>query len=316
MAKRHHYVPRTYLGRFSDPEGFLRVFRKDPPHGPFRQKPEATGFERYYYSHIREDGTRDDDRFERLFSEVETDWPDIVVNLQARRTEFEKASQLIVFLGLMRVRGPAFRDTIELSMGDVSLAQLKSLDAAGRLPPPPEGFENLIDNVRVAIDPQQSLEAMARILPDIGQLLGSLSWDVLHNVTDVPFITSDNPMIYYDPKVTSARRFPYTIRPGGPVEALFPVTPRMLLRGRRSPIRPLIGHRTLLEPRRVRSYNRTIARYGYRVVFASSDAEDRTIKANLAVSPVARFDKVPGPNGSQYGIAQMVFGPRETKPKW
>jgi hypothetical protein len=36
MAKRHHYVPVTYLRNFTDASGHLLVFRKDEPERPFR----------------------------------------------------------------------------------------------------------------------------------------------------------------------------------------------------------------------------------------------------------------------------------------
>lgn len=104
MAKRHHYVPITYLRNFTDSSGKLLVFRKDEPGRPFAQRPESTGFERYYYSQIAHDGTRDDDRLEGLFSNVETPWPTIVEALLRRETMFDAAPHIITFLALMRVR--------------------------------------------------------------------------------------------------------------------------------------------------------------------------------------------------------------------
>lgn len=56
MPKRHHYVPVTYLKNFCDGSGQLQVFRKDDPARPFRQRPESTGFERYYYSQFDDEG--------------------------------------------------------------------------------------------------------------------------------------------------------------------------------------------------------------------------------------------------------------------
>jgi Protein of unknown function (DUF4238) len=316
MAKRHHYVPVTYLNQFSDSNGFLLVYRKDPPHGPFRQKPEATGFERYYYSQVADDGTRDDDKFEQLFSQVEAYWPAIIKSLAARKPSFPDAHQLIVFLGLMRVRGPAFRDAMELHLGKTLSMQMKSLDAAGKLPPPPNGFENLLEQVQIAVDPQQSLRAMAEVLPEIGRLFGSLSYDVLHNNTKFPFLTTDNPVIYYDPKASTLARLPYTVRADGHVELLFPLTPTMLLRGRTAPVRPTIGHRLLTNGRQIRAFNRVIARYGYRVVFAREEGSEKIIDANIDVSPIVRFDNVPAPGGGQFSFSQMAFGRRTIKPKW
>ena len=117
MPKRHHYVPVTYLKNFCDGSGQLQVFRKDDSARPFRQRPESTGFERYYYSQFDDEGTRDDDRLEAIFSEIETKWPTIVTALANREAMFEAAPHIITFLGLMRVRVPAFRDPAELHLG-------------------------------------------------------------------------------------------------------------------------------------------------------------------------------------------------------
>ncbi|WP_423325039.1 DUF4238 domain-containing protein [Sphingomonas sp. 4RDLI-65] len=117
MPKRHHYVPVTYLRNFADASGHLQVFRKDDPARPFRQRPESTGFERYYYSQFDDDGASDDDRLEAIFSEIETDWPAVVAALANREAMFAAAPHIITFLSLTGVRVPAFRDSAELYLG-------------------------------------------------------------------------------------------------------------------------------------------------------------------------------------------------------
>ena len=227
MPKKHHYVPVTYLRRFTDAGGLLWVYRKDDPSRPFRQRPESTGFETHYYSQLSEDGVRDDSRFEALFSEMESPWPAIVDALAARERVFPAASSIIPFLALMRVRGPAFRDAAELHLSNVVHVRAQILNDAGRLPPPPEGHEDLFAKMEIAIDPHQSLVAIADGLSTIGNFLAALSYDVLHNESGVPFLTSDNPVMYYDPSLTDRQMLPYTVRPPhGRVELLFPVTPR------------------------------------------------------------------------------------------
>ncbi len=106
MPKKHHYVPVTYLRRFTDGDGLLWVYRKDDPSRPFRQRPESTGFETHYYSQVGDDGVRDDSRLEALFSEMENPWAAIVEALADRQRVFATASSIIPFLALMRVRDP------------------------------------------------------------------------------------------------------------------------------------------------------------------------------------------------------------------
>lgn len=316
MAKKHHYVPATYLRQFTDDSGQLWVYRKDDPAKPFRQRPEATGFERYYYSQVADDGTRDDDRMEALFSEVESHWPSIAAALKAREPIFPSAPQIITFLALMRVRGPACRDMVELLLAHQVHTQAQVMKDNGQLPPLPVGHEDLWDKLQIAIDPHRSLMAMPHLLQEIGGIAEKLHYDVLHNETDTDFITSDNPVIYFDPTVPTVRRLPYTVRPAGRIELLLPVSPRMLLRGRTQPFRQDIGHRAVKEARLVRQRNRLIARFAYRTIFATRLGHEKLIADNAGTSPVPRFDRVPAPRGGYFDFRQMVFGPRPVKPKW
>ena len=317
MPKKHHYVPVTYLRRFTDAAGQLMVYRKDEPDRPYRQRPESTGFETHYYSQTGDDGVRDDSSLEALFSEIESSWPSVVDALSDRQRMFASAPSIITFLALMRVRGPAFRDAAELHLANVVHIQAQVLNDAGKLPPPPEGHEDMLEQMQVAIDPHQSLIAMAGSLNTIGSLFASLSYDVLHNDTAVPFLTSDNPVMYYDPKSTDQRMFPYTVRPPhGDVELLFPITPFMVLRGRGRPRRTEIGHKTVRERRTISRINRLTSRFAYRTVFASQPGLEPLIEENAGVSPVPKFDRIPAPGGGYYGFGQFVFGARPDKPKW
>ncbi|MDB5447615.1 MAG: hypothetical protein JWQ97_2932, partial [Phenylobacterium sp.] len=74
---------------------------------------------------------------------------------------------------------------------------------------------------------------MPAMLKAMGRLYEAIGFEVVHNETDDDFITSDNPVVYFDPDVPEADMLPYTVRPGaGRIEFLLPLTPRLLLRGR------------------------------------------------------------------------------------
>lgn len=317
MPKRHHYVPVTYLKNFCDASGQLQVFRKDDPARPFRQRPESTGFERYYYSQFDDKGLRDDDRLEAIFSEIEAKWPTIVTALANREAMFEAAPHIITFLGLMRVRVPAFRDPAELHLGHSVHTQALLMHAAGKLLPLPEDFPDLMEKIQVTIDPQKSLEMMAYALNDMGKLFATLSFDVLHNASDHAFLTSDNPVIYYDPRIPASAMRPYTIAQDvSRIELLFPISRHMVLRGRSRPRRIDIGHRTITDRAVIARINRLICRFGYRTIFASDTREAPLIANTAAMSPVVQLDRVPAPDGGYYAFGQFIFGPRPNKPKW
>ena len=158
---------------------------------------------------------------------------------------------------------------------------------------------------------------MADALGTIGNFLAALSYDVLHNESGVPFLTSDNPVMYYDPSATERQMLPYMVHPPhGRVELLFPVTPQMVLRGRSRPNRTDISHKRVGELRTVNRVNRLITRFAYRTVFANWAGSSQVIQENAAVSPMPRFDLVPAPGGGSYSSGRFLFGGRRNKPKW
>lgn len=314
MAKRHHYVPVVYLRKFVNLAGKLLVYRKDEPQQCFPLRPETTGFQKYYYSQFDGNGVRDDDSIERIFGEVENHWPKVIRSLEDRSTMFSNAPNLIMFVALMRVRGPAFRDMVELERAHTVKSTLRAMLQSGHIEPPPLNLS--VDDVLISIDPHQSLVAMTEGMKAIAVLLQSLHFDVLHNQTNTPFLTSDNPVIYFDPSRSGNGIRPYSIAPDGSVEVLFPLTSKMLLRGRIRPKRSDIGHRTLSDVKIVRRVNRLIARFAYQSIFAPKLGFERVIVNSAAESPVPRFDEVPDGAGGALTFMQMVFGPRPIKTKW
>jgi hypothetical protein len=114
---------------------------------------------------------------------------------------------------MMRVRVPAARDTIETSRAAQVKAVAKYLDESGKLPPKPTGFEDILDHCQVAIDPHQSIHAMPALIEGFGNVVDHLGFVLVHNDTGSPFITSDNPVVYFDPDVPEPSMLPYTVRP-------------------------------------------------------------------------------------------------------
>ena len=52
---------------------------------------------------------------------------------------------------------------------------------------------------------------MPTFLRSMGEVLNRVGLGILHNVTDVPFITSDNPVVYFDPCTSEEELLPYTL---------------------------------------------------------------------------------------------------------
>ena len=71
--------------------------------------------------------------------------------------------------------------------------------------------------MEVAINPQQSLLGMVTVMQATGQVFDQLGFYTIHNKTSVSFLTSDNPVMWFDHSVQDADLRPYVLRPDGPV---------------------------------------------------------------------------------------------------
>jgi hypothetical protein len=312
--KRHHYIPITYLGKFTDGAGKVLAYRKDEAQEPLYLQPSAIAFERYYYSQPLPDGGRDNNTLEDYFSTIEGTWTPLVDRLRAGTGTTADLEAIFTFMGLMRVRVPAARDMVEVLLAEQVKALARHLDQQGMLSPKPAGHEDILDHLNVAIDPHQSLHAMPSLALGFGFVLDHLSFQVLHNATDISFLTSDNPVVYFDPTVPEASVLPYRVQPPtGPIELVFPIDPETVLRGLTGP--PGLHHITITDRQSVKRINRFVARFGYRFVFSRDRAHEALIAKHAGTSPVMEVSGLSGPTGGAPACG-YVFGVRPNKPKW
>lgn len=311
--KRHHYIPKAYLKAFCDHTGKVHAYRKDDPRKVLHLSPDSTGFRKYYYSQPRPEGGKDHNALESLFSTIEEKWPGIVEKLHRRENVNDCLEDIFPFMGFMRARVPASRDATEKIHVEGVKAAARRLEKAGMLPPPPEGFENLLEHVEVSINPHQSIHAMVPVIQGAGEVFGRLGFMALHNKTNVQFLTSDNPVIWFDPSVHDSDLQPYVLMPDGPVTLLFPVSPSLIIYGHSAGLRQFtsqgLAAKDLTKAGIVKMINRQICRFGYEMIFAQKEGHEALIQKYAALSPVMSFD-------DSSGIFQMVFGKRERKPKW
>ena len=319
QKKRHHYVPVAYLNRFTDATGRLYAYRKDDPRHPLHVRPNEIAFEKYYYSQPLPGGGQDNNLLEDLFSTVETWWPGLVNDLTAKRDTRDRMEILFQFMGLLRVRGPMMRDAVELQLAQVARRTMLDLAAAGELLPPPGDLT--FDDIEISIDPHQSIHAMVPMLEGFGRLAQFFGLEVVHNTSRESFVTSDNPVVIFDPDVAESAILPYTVRPPvGRVELLLPISHAVALRGR-SELPPIFpgdqpGHVEMASPAEVRRVNRFVARFAYRFVFANHPELGRLVARHAALSPTVRFNEGPAVPEGAYLTTETVFGPRPEKPKW
>ncbi len=313
--KRHHYIPITYLDKFADDARKVVAYRKDEVLKPLHLRPSEIAFERYYYSQPLPDGGQDNNTLEDFFSTIEGTWPPLVDRLHSGSAISSDLEALYTFMGLMRVRVPAARDMVEISLAETVKATARLHDQAGKLPPKPEGLEDILDHISVSIDPHQSLHAMPALARGFGLVLGCLEFEVVHNETDVSFLTSDNPVVYFDPTVREESVLPYQVRPPlGSIELLFPIDPETVLRGRTGP--HALRHVTLTDRQHAKRINRFVARFGYRFVFSHDHTHVALIIKHAGTSPILKTTVAPNPTGGTCLEFKYVFGVRPSKPKW
>lgn len=323
VRKRHHYVPSAYLKFFCDEQGKVRVYLKDDPDKIIHQSPDKTGFHKYYYSQPLPDGGKDHNSLEDLFSELESKWTPIVERLRQRENINDSLEDIFAFITLQHVRVPASRDACEMMLADVVKGTARLLNASGQLPPKPEGFEDILNDilndVEVSIDPHQSIHAMVDMVRGVGRVFEQIGIGALHNTTDIPFLTSDNPVVWFDPSFPDAQMRPYVLQAGGPIVLLFPVTPNLMIYGHSS-MREQFAYdgfenSELSERRFVEKMNRQICRFAYRAVFAQRAGQEALIHEHAAVSPVLRTKTIPVEDG-EIVLHEKVFGKRRSKTKW
>lgn len=297
----------------------LAISRKDTPGTVIWSRPEEAAFRRFYYSQPLADGSKDNNALEDLFSTVESEWPSTATALESRAPANHVIGNLAAFMGLQRVRVPAFRDAVELSMQRFVETGFKHLRAVGGLPSTPAAFPDLADQVRFAIDPHQSIHAMARLLPSLNAELAQLGYQVLHNVTEVDLIASDNPACYYDPGDSDHDLRPYPVAAGPHTELLLPISPKTIIHGSAAD-RPRYGQRglkhvTVKDPERIRGFNRIIARFAYHAIISRNALPVSFVQRHAEHSPVVD-PAFPGFDPDHVQLPPYVFGERRRLPKY
>ena len=258
------------------------------------------------------------DFLEDFFSKVEAKWPPIVERLKlGQNIDSDLMDVIYQFICLQYARVPANRDVIEkLDAESVKMAA-RRLEAIGELPPPPKGLEDICraDRLDVAIDPHRSILAMPQMISGVGKILDQIGLNIVYNTTDIPVLTSDNPVIWFDPSVPEEEMQPYNIQPGGPIILLFPVSPNLMILGasswRDKFTRRGIEHLECGSRVFVNEWNRCICRFAYETVFAREMGQEAVIEEYADVSPVLKPTRI-GP----YTVFQRVFGKRKRKPAW
>lgn len=318
QKKRHHFIPETYLKHFANAEGGVHVYRKDDPRNPVPLPLDAVGVKRYYYSQPTLEGERDNNTLEDFFNDtVERKWDGLVKCMLARSTMSEgQIRDVAWFVALQWARVPATRDAHESLRAGSVRAALNKLAADGKLPPAPEGAPDILSRLEVSIDPHTSLRNIPAAIRVVESVFDRVTIRVVHNVSGISLLTSDNPVVWLDPGVPDSRMRPYALRRGGPAVFLFPVTPRLILYGDSHSDDFGWNHVTLDSRAIVKRFNQWICRFGYESVFGCDRSHDALVPKHADKSPIMTVMESPMADGSVAATSCWEFGQRRRKPKW
>lgn len=317
--KKHHFVPASYLRHFADEDGYVAVIRKSDPTVILRSKPSETAFRNYYYSQPLPEGGQENNALEGVFSTFESEWPATASTLITKQGTNAVLSHLMLFMALQRLRVPAFRDAIEQSLQNHARKGFEALKQAGGLPPPPPEFPDIASHVEITIDPHQSIHAMLLVRDELGPILDSFGYVVVHNRTSHDFVTSDNPVAYFESKLSDTDIMPYSWSRDRRREIIFPIAPDTLIYGSsddRERFRSRgLKHVEVRDDERVSRFNRLTARFAYEAVFGRGHVPIRLVQKYAGASPVLD-PSFPGFHPDAIGLPPHVFGARRRLPKW
>ncbi|MHC0053891.1 DUF4238 domain-containing protein [Actibacterium sp. D379-3] len=164
-----------------------------------------------------------------------------------------------------------------------------------------------------------SIHAMPKISEGFANLLGMLGFAIIRNNTDVDFITSDNPVIWFDASVSYENMRPHTIAPNNPILFFFPVSRDLAILGSIE-AKPYFLEFGLYEGQCategfVHKMNRLVARFAYQAFYASTSNHRGLVSEFADISPTVEFNHVPTPNGI-VTFYNRVFGKRKKPTKW
>jgi hypothetical protein len=211
--KRHHYVPQFYLRRFADRSGRLWVWERDTDR-TFQAAPPSLAAENSFY---RLDLYADQDpvAMERQFAEIEYDVARITGQWIEGIRAGEPAEKLPVpapnresfslFLALQFLRTSDAREILSAHAAEAGEGELSAVDKRV-LHTEALWHQGLVD--------------------DCANEIESAIWLFGRNLTDVPFITSDNPVAFRTNDNSMWRKVGVF---GGQAYAVYPLAPDIVL---------------------------------------------------------------------------------------
>lgn len=318
--KRHHYVPRLYLERFSD-DGLLFVRWRDGK--TFSTGAANVAVETGFYDLELEHGSRSK-LVERVLADVEGLSAEVLRTIDETGAAPEPGTSdrevFSVFLALQHTRTPEQRERVmfpeRLSefLGDRELSRdlvAEYLEAEHlRFHPEEREIQAAFDFATVALrEPRVmtatfSMELMFRTVEQLAPVIDGLNWTVEHDRKG-RFVTSDAPLVIW--RQPSVRDSFEGVGIGNAEEVRYPLDPtkQLVLTTKQRP--PSVR----ITSDRVAGCNQDLLAGCHRFVVAHPRLERQVAELHLKPHrPVLRFNTGPGyerqPDGSYVSIGEVL----------
>ena len=190
--KIHHFVPRSYLARFTDDEGFLHVF--DRSSDQFRrQRPKEIMRINSYYRQAWVPAGVDPDILEKGLGEwLEADAKDCIDRLIRSPSQLDDidTATLLRYIELQRIRVPRQAQSAKELMRNLIL-RLASPEATAAI---------RAGEVLLTIKDSARFDYMRMLIGQLDPWFGRMDWEVIEAEKGSAFVTTDSPVSFYNEK--------------------------------------------------------------------------------------------------------------------
>jgi hypothetical protein len=220
MVARHHFIPRFYLEGFIDPtnEPYLWIYDKESDEIRKASTRDA-GLRSHFYSYPKKGGTRDSDSFEKAVSSIESQAAPLFQKIIRReQLNNDERSVMSFFRALTITRVPSFREKLHQHAAEVMRVVArkfvlneeiqKSVQAEFEGKGESASINNIKEAARlmregkmdVEVLPHYSLPHILELAMELAPLIHQMNWIYIVAHGSYRFATSDNPVVYVDPK--------------------------------------------------------------------------------------------------------------------